>query len=98
MRIKLERSGGLANVRRSLTVDAAALAPERAGELFLLVAAADLASFPENPTPLAGRPDRFVYRLTVEDEPDVRTVTVSEDSASEDVRRLVDWLQQTAGA
>ena len=96
MRIKLERTGGLANVRRSVSLDAAALAPERAEELRRLVAAADLAAFPENPTPLAGRPDRFVYQLTVEDEAVARTVTVSEDAASENLQRLVDWLQATA--
>jgi hypothetical protein len=98
MKVKLERSGGFANVRRAVTVDVATLAPARADELRRLVAAADLATFPENPTPLAGRPDRFVYRLTIEDESPARTVTVSEGSASEELQRLVDWLQQTAEA
>jgi len=96
MRITLERSGGVANVRRAVTVDAAALAPERAEELRRLVAAADLAMFPENPTPLAGRPDRFVYRLTVEDKAGSRAVTVSEDAASDGMQRLLDWVQATA--
>lgn len=96
MRVKLERSGGFANVRRSVTVDAAALTPERADELRRLVAAADLGTFSENPTPLAGKPDRFIYRLTIEDEKAEHTVTVSEDAASEDLQRLVEWLQQTA--
>jgi hypothetical protein len=96
MRITLERSGGVANVRRAVTVDAATLAPERAEELRRLVAAANLATFPENPTPLAGRPDRFIYHLTVEDEAGSRAVTVSEDSASAKMQRLLDWLQRTA--
>lgn len=77
-------------------MDAAALAPGQAEELRRLVAAADLGTFSENPTPLAGRPDRFIYRLTVEDEKAEHTVTVSEDAASEDLQRLVGWLQQTA--
>ena len=96
MRVKLERSGGFANIRRTTAVDATALAPERAEELRRLVAAADLASFPERPAPPAGRPDRFVYRLTVEDEAGSRAVTVSEDAASAEMRRLLDWLQATA--
>ncbi|MGD1146671.1 MAG: protealysin inhibitor emfourin [Thermoanaerobaculaceae bacterium] len=96
MRVKLERSGGLANVHRSVSVDAAALAPERAEELRRLVAAANLSKFPDNPTPIAGRPDRFIYKLTVEDESAAHTVTVSEDVATEDLQRLVDWLQHTA--
>jgi len=98
MRVKVERSGGFADVRRSVTVDAAALPAARAAELRRLVAAADLAAFPENPTPLPGRPDRFVYRLTVEDEAGARAVTVSEDSASEEMQRLLDWVQATAEA
>ena len=98
MRITLERSGGVANVRRAVTVDAAALAPERAEELRRLVAAAGVATFPENPTPLAGRPDRFTYRLTVEDESGSRAVTVSEEAASEEMQRLVDWVQANAEA
>ncbi len=98
MKVRLERSGGFANIRRSVTVDAAALAPERAEELRRLVAGADLATFPENPTPLAGRPDRFVYHLTVEDEAGARSITVSEDAASDAMRRLLDWLQRTAEA
>ncbi len=98
MKVRLERSGGFANLHRTVTVDAAALAPERAEELRRLVAAADLGRFSQNPTPLAGRPDRFVYRLTIEDESAGHTVTVSEDAASENLQRLVDWLQRTAEA
>ena len=98
MRVTLERSGGIANIRRAVTVDAAALAPERAKELRRLVAAADLGTFPANPTPLAGRPDRFIYRLTVEDEAGSHAVTVSEESASDEMQRLFDWLQRTAEA
>ena len=96
MRIRLERSGGIANIRRALTVDGAALPPERAAELGRLVAAADLATFPEAPTARTGRPDRFIYHLTVEDESGARTVTVGEDAASEGLQRLLDWLQRTA--
>jgi hypothetical protein len=98
MKVRLERSGGLANIRRTVTVDAAALPPERAEELRRLVAAADLDNRSESPAPPAGRPDRFVYRLTVEDASAGHTVTVSEDAASEDLQRLVDWLQRTTEA
>lgn len=95
MKVRLERSGGFANVRRTTALDATTLSPERAAELGRLVAAAGLATFPEAPTPRAGKPDHFVYHLTVEDEGGVRTVTVSEDSASEGMLQLLDWLQQT---
>ena len=96
MKVRLERSGGLANIRRTVTVDATALAPERAEELRRLVAAADIAAFLENPAPRPGRPDHFVYRLTLEDEAGARSVSVPEDTASEPLRHLIDWLQGTA--
>jgi Emfourin len=98
VKVRLERSGGFANLHRTVTVDADALAPERAEELRRLVAAADLGRFSRDPKPLAGRPDRFVYRLTIEDESAGHTVTVNEDAASEDLQRLLGWLQQTAEA
>ena len=98
MRVRLERSGGMANIRRTVTVDEEALAPERAQELRRLVDRADLATFPEDPTPVAGGPDRFVYRLTVEDGAGTRAVTVGEDAASTEMRRLLEWLQATAEA
>ena len=98
MRVRLERSGGMANIRRTVTVDEEALAPERAQELRRLVDRADLATFPEDPTPVAGRPDRFVYRLMVEDGAGTRAVTVGEDAASTEMLRLLEWLQATAEA
>ena len=78
------------------TALATALAPERAEELRRLVAAADLASFPEHPALPAGRPDKFVYRLTVEEEAGARSVSVGEDAAPEPLRRLIEWLQAAA--
>ncbi len=98
MKVKLERSGGVTGIRRTVTVDATALPPERAAQLRRLVADARLSTFPEHPTAPAGRPDRFVYRLTVEDDAGARAVTVSEDSTSEEMRRLLDWVQATAEA
>jgi hypothetical protein len=98
MRVKLERSGGLANIHRSIGVDADTLAPERAQELRRLIAAADLDTFPEDPTPLAGQLDRLVYQLTVEDETRAYTVRVYETSLSPELRDLLDWIERAAGA
>ncbi|MCJ7440125.1 MAG: hypothetical protein MUO25_00900 [Thermoanaerobaculaceae bacterium] len=96
MRVRLERSGGFANIRRTFTADAKTLAPVQAQELRSLVEAADLAHFPEEPTPRPGRPERFYYRITIEHEGAERSVTVAEDSAPEALQHLIDWVLHTA--
>ena len=98
MKVQVERSGGLANIRRTFTADAAVLDPQNASELARLVEAAELATFPENPTPRPGKPDRFSYRITVEHDGSERSVMVSEDAASEGLLRLVDWVQRQTTA
>jgi len=98
MKVRVERSGGFANVHRTYTADAAALDAEAAGELLRLVEAAELATFPENPTPRPGMPDHFSYHITVVHEGSERSVTVSEDTASEALLRLVEWVQRQATA
>ncbi len=96
MKVQIERSGGFANIRRTFVADAAALDSARASELTRLVEAADLATFPENPTPRPGKPDRFCYRITVEDRGDERSVMVSEDVASVELLQLIEWVQRQA--
>jgi Emfourin len=98
MRVEIERSGGFANIRRTFTADAAALDSQRASELAQLVDAADLGTFPENPTPRPSKPDRFSYRITVAHEGSERSVMVSEDAASAALLRLVDWVQRQTTA
>lgn len=96
MRVRLERSGGFANIRRTFTADAKTLAPVQAEELRTLVEAADLAHFPEEPTPRPGRPERFYYRITIDLEGAERSVTVAEDSAPASLQRLIDWILRLA--
>jgi hypothetical protein len=98
MRVRIERSGGFANIRRTFTADAALLDTQRADELTRLVEAADLATFPENPTPRPGKPDRFSYQITVEDGGVERSVMVGEDAASEELLHLVEWVQRQTTA
>ena len=96
MRVRLERSGGFANIRRTFTADTKAMPPVQVEELRHLVEAVDLAHFPEEPTPRPGRPDRFYYRVTIEHERAERSITVAEDSAPETLQRLIDWVLRVA--
>ena len=96
MRVRLERSGGFANIHRTFTADAKTLPSGPAEELRRLVEAADLEHFPENPTPRPGKPDRFYYQIIVEHEGTEHSVTVAEDSAPEALLRLIEWVQRLA--
>jgi hypothetical protein len=93
MRVRLERTGGFANIRRTFTADAATLAPERAEELRRLVEAADLDRVASTPPAPPRGADRFVYTVTVEQEGTERAVTVGEDVAPPALQVLIDWLQ-----
>jgi Emfourin len=96
MRVRLDRSGGFANIRRSFTADTKAMPQVQVEELRRLVEAVDLSHFPEEPTPRPGRPDRFYYRVTIEHEKAERSITVAEDSAPEALQRLIDWVLRLA--
>ena len=58
-------------------------------------APASCGAVPESPAQRPGA-DRFVYRLTVEEEAGARSVSVGEDAAPEPLRRLIEWLQAAA--
>jgi len=96
MRVKLERSGGFANIRRTFTADTKVMPAVQVEELRHLVDALDLAHFHEEPTPRPGRPDRFYFRVTIEDERAERSITVAEDSAPEALQHLIDWVLRLA--
>ncbi len=94
MRIRLERTGGVAGLRRSFAVDSATLAPEQETELRALLAAADLDHAPSTPALRPGQVDAFLYRLTVEDEGVERCMSVGEEALTSELSRLLDWLQE----
>jgi hypothetical protein len=92
MRVTLVRSGGFAGLQRTAAVDGAALPQAERDQLDALVAGAGLHALP--PTPPAPAPDRFRYRLTVEDDGGrVRTVVVDEAALTDRLRALVAWLE-----
>ncbi len=92
MRITLTRTGGLAGLRQEASVDDAALSPGERAELARLVAAAGVFTLP----PAAGpppAPDRFRYRLVVEDGDRRLELRVAEEALPEGLRRLVRWVE-----
>jgi hypothetical protein len=96
VRIALTRTGGFAGLRQEASVDDAGLAPGERTELARLVAAAGVFSLrPEAGGPPPA-PDRFRYRLVVEDGGRRCDLRLAEEALPEGLRRLVRWLEERA--
>ncbi len=96
MRIHLDRSGGFGGIGHSSSVDEASLGPEDRECLRRLVADADLWSLPADLTGPASAPapDRFRYRITVEDGGRRREIRAAEGALPDGLRALVRWLEE----
>ncbi len=94
MRVRLVRTGGFGGLALTAAADEDALAPAERDELRRLLADADPWSLPAlspAPPPL---PDRFRYRLTVEDGARQHEIRVAEEALPDRLRPLVWWLEQ----
>jgi hypothetical protein len=96
MRISFQRTGGFAGITRTTTVDTDSLPAHEAEVLPRLVEAADLFKLPAQITSSSSQCDRFQYKLTVEDQDQQHTVTVSEAAIPGTLRPLIEWLNQIA--
>ncbi len=96
MKVEFVRTGGVAGVRLTATLDTEMLPPEETDRLRRLIAAA---SFFEQPTSRQSpirEADRFQYRVTVEDGDRVKKVEMNESSVPEACRPLLDYLIDSA--
>lgn len=91
MQVSLERSGGFAGIPISITVDTATLPPDQASHLCHLVERADFFALPTNFVSPA-QPDRFQYKVSVQEGDRQHTVTVRESSIPANLKPLIDWL------
>ncbi len=96
MRILFERTGGFAGLKLKATVDAETLPPPKARRLQRLLEESHFFELPLRLEGPAGRPDRFQYRLTVENDNCLHTVQTNEDAIPPEMRPLLDWLTAAA--
>ena len=94
MRVSLERTGGFAGIRMTSTADTDTLPPEDAQKLQQLVDGANFFQLPTTIVSQRPQPDRFQYKLTVEDQDRCHTGLVSEAALPANVRPLTDFLTQ----
>jgi hypothetical protein len=96
MRASLERTGGFAGLRLTSVADTDTLDADDAKRLQELIDEADFFKLPETVAPKKPQPDRFQYRLTVEDNKRKHTVNISEAAIPPNVRPLTDFLTRLA--
>jgi hypothetical protein len=96
MRITFERTGGFAGVSVKTTIDTADLPSREATNLCQLVSSSDFFHLPQTMTPSQPAPDRFLYKVIVEDSDREHTILVSEELISSSLRPLIERLTKAA--
>ena len=92
MRIVFERTGGFAGIKMTKEIDTATLPAEESNQLRQLVEATDFFHLPTTLTSKTPQPDRFRYRITIQESDQEHTVMVSEQALADTLRPLIDWL------
>lgn len=96
LKITFEQSGGIAGLRFDTTLETAGLPPEDAQKLRRMVDDADFFNLPPRIVSPRPQPDRFQYKLKVQESNRQHTVTVSEEALPASLAPLVKWLGEEA--
>ncbi|MCA9872910.1 MAG: hypothetical protein KC441_04630 [Anaerolineales bacterium] len=89
MKIDFERSGGFGGLRTAVTINTAALSPEKAQQLQDMVEAASFFELPASLSEAASGADQFYYRLTIASQEREHSVEMSDTAAPEAIRPLL---------
>ncbi len=92
MKVEFARTGGVAGIRLTATLDTEMLPPEEADHLAHLIAAASFFDQPSSRRSPTQGPDRFQYRVTIEDGDRVKRVEMDEASTPKTFQPLLDYL------
>lgn len=98
MRLLFERTGGFAGMKLQRAFDFDELPPGDAKQLDALVRKARFFDLPPHLKSPSPGPDRFHYKLTIENEAGIRTVEASEACVPDEMRPLIDWLTRFSRA
>jgi hypothetical protein len=96
MKASIVRTGGFAGIQMTTTVDTDTLEPEDVRQLQQLVKSSEFFSLPATIVVSKSQPDRFQYKVTIEDGSKTHTVTVGETSLPSTIKPLLDFLNQNA--
>jgi hypothetical protein len=98
LHITLKRSGGFGGIRTTVSLDISKLAPAKGAEIRRLIDGADFFKLPQTIHTRRPQPDRLHYELTIEDDQQVHTVSISEEALSPELKSLIAWTQKNAKA
>ncbi len=96
MRVDFIRTGGVAGVRLTTSVETTELPPDQAVTLHKLLDDSRFFDLPENIAPPRPMPDRFEYRLTVASAEQTHTVTVNDAACPDSLKPLINYLTTMA--
>jgi hypothetical protein len=92
VRIRFERSGGLAGITVALSIDLDEIPKEMGSALREYLQSASPSEGEAGSPGPSFAADRFVYRITVEEQPRHRSVRIDEDRVPPGLQPLLDWL------
>lgn len=96
MQLTFERTGGFAGMKMTKVIDTETLPADEANQMRRLVDAADFFRLPATITAKTPQPDRFGYRITVQDGDKQHTVAVTEQAVPGTLRPLLECLMAVA--
>ena len=96
MHIALQRSGGLAGISLSASLDTEQLPPEEATRLHTALGRVDLAELASQADTGPGMADGFQYDLTFEQGGQSHQVSLAEPAVPEELRPVIDALMARA--
>ena len=95
-KIKFQRSGGFAGVTLSSTLDPDDLPEDDAEQVRQLIDDAKLFEQPKQIKSRSPMPDRFEYKITIQEKGKRRTIVVGDQSTPANLKPLIDFLLQRA--
>jgi len=98
MKVRLERTGGFAGAKLSVSLDSDELPADRAQELSARVQGAGFFALPAFTVPKRAVRDAFHYQIIAEDGGRTKTVEVDDPDLSAPLRHLIDFLVAHARA
>ena len=98
MRIEFSRSGGVAGIRLTATLDTERLTPQEAARLRRLISTACFFDQPSSLKSSTSGADRFQYQVTVEEGDRIKKVEIDESCIPRTFQPLIDYLLNSCRA
>lgn len=93
MHVTLQRTGGFAGIPMTKSIDAANLSASENSHLQQMIETARFFDLPAS-IPSKPQPDRFEYRIVIEQNGRKHSVTAQEQVLPAELKPLVDWMMK----